>query len=143
MSDPKTIDTTHEPVLSPWMYWLLRFGGTFNILAGLCMLAFYHEGYRMIGIPKPELVLPIQLTGILVALFGVGYHLSASDPIRNRNVLMLGTWSKLLCSLWALGYVFIGMLPWWFTVVLIGADIGYLPFFYAILRRIDRAAEAG
>lgn len=103
------------------------------------MIVFYHEGYRMIDVPKPELVLPIQVTGILVIIFGVGYHLSASDPVRNRNVLMLGLWSKLLCSLWALGYVATGMLPWWFTLVLIGADIGYLPFFYLILRRIDHA----
>ena len=125
-------------VLRPWMYWLLRLAGTFNILAGFCMLAFYHEGYHLVGIQKPVLVLPIQLVGILVAVFGVGYHLSASDPIRNRNVLMLGMWSKTLCSLWALVYVFNGPLPWWFLFVLIGADMIYIPPFAIILKHIDR-----
>jgi hypothetical protein len=123
------------------MYWLLRFAGTFNFLAGFCMLVFYHEGYKMVGVPKPALVLPIQLTGILVVLFGVGYHLSASDPLRNRNVLALGMWSKLLCSLWALIYVFNGALPWWFILVLLGADIAYVPLFVIILRQIDRIAK--
>ena len=85
--------------LARWMVLLLRFVGTFNILAGLCMIAFYHEGYRMLGVPKPSLVLPIQVVGILVGLFGVGYHLVASHPVENRNLLMLGFWSKALSSM--------------------------------------------
>ncbi|MGD9127268.1 MAG: hypothetical protein PVH19_07790 [Planctomycetia bacterium] len=135
------MNSSNRSVLRPWMYWLLRFAGTFNFLAGFCMLVFYHEGYKMVGVPKPALVLPIQLTGILVVLFGVGYHLSASDPLRNRNVLALGMWSKLLCSLWALIYVFNGALPWWFILVLLGADIAYVPLFVIILRQIDRIAK--
>jgi hypothetical protein len=127
--------------LLPWMRFVLRFVGTFNLLAGAGMILFYHEGYRMLGMAKPELVLPLQVTGILVALFGVGYHLVAARPIENRDILMLGFWSKALSSAAALGYVARGTLPLGFVPVLFFADIIYLPLFYVIMRRLYRLAR--
>jgi hypothetical protein len=122
------------------MKFLLRFAGTFNLLAGASMCVLYHEGYELLGIPKPVLVLPVQVMGILVALFGVGYHLVASRPMENRNILMLGFWSKALSSVLALGYVVKGRLPWWFALVVFFADVIYLPPFYMIMRRLGTAA---
>ncbi len=127
--------------LKPWMKYLLRFAGTFNLLAGLCMIVFYHEGYRYLGVAKPAMVLPIQMVGILVILYGVGYHLVAGNPVENRNVLQLGFWSKALCSIAALCYVAAGRLPWGFAVVVFFSDVIYLPFFYVILRRLYRLAS--
>ncbi len=128
-----------EP-LQPWMRYLLRFAGTFNLLAGAAMIFLCHEGYRMLGIPKPALFLPVQVMGILVGLFGVGYHLVAANPVENRNLLMLGFWSKALSSLAALYYVFVGKLPWSFVPMLFFSDIIYLPFFYIIFMRLYRIA---
>lgn len=122
--------------LLPWMRYLLRFGGTFNVLAGLSMMSLYHEGFHLLGVPKPVLVLPVQVMGILVLLFGVGYHLVANRPVENRDLLMLGFWSKALASILAVWYVAVGKLPWWFVVVVFLADMIYLPPFYVILRRL-------
>jgi hypothetical protein len=127
--------------LLPWMKLLLRFAGTFNLLAGMAMICLYHEGYELLGVPKPKLVLPVQVMGILVALFGVGYHMVAGRPAENRNILVLGFWSKALSSVLALWYVAAGRLPWWFAVVVFFADVIYLPPFYLILRRIGRAGR--
>jgi hypothetical protein len=129
------------PPLLPWMRYLLRFAGTFNLLAGAAMISLYHEGYRLLGLRRPDLILPVQVMGILVALFGVGYHMVAADAIRNRNILVLGFWSKALSSAAALWYVAAGKLPWWFAVVVFFADAIYLPPFYVILRRVGRAAQ--
>lgn len=123
------------------MRFVLRLAGTYNVLAGLSMICFYHEGYRLLGVPKPDLVLPIQGMGVLVALFGVGYHLVASDPLENRSVLVLGFWSKLLAPGLALRFVLDGSLPWWFVIVLVFSDLGYLPFFYLIMRRLRRLSR--
>ena len=122
--------------LDPWMRRLLRFGGTFNLFAGLSMIVLYHEGYRLFDIQKPELVMPIQLTGVLVMLFGVGYHRIASRPIENYDLFLLGLLSKTGGSLLGIYYVFFGPLPWLFLVFLFFADIIYLPFFWLILKRI-------
>jgi len=127
--------------LKPWMKYLLRFAGCFNLLAGSSMIAFYHEGYEMLAVSKPDLILPVQVMGILVALFGVGYLLVAANPVENRNILMLGFCSKAISSAVALWYVAAGPLPWWFAVVVFFSDVIYLPPFYVIMRRLYRLAE--
>jgi hypothetical protein len=122
------------------MTFVLRFAGTYNLLAGACMICFYHEGYKMLGVPKPELILPVQVMGILVGLFGVGYHLVAANPVENRNILMLGFWSKALSSVAAFYYVGVGELPLGFVPVLFFSDVIYLPPFYVIMQRLYRLA---
>ena len=122
--------------LTKWMKFVLRFVAAFNISAGLFMLIGYHETYKIIGMNKPDISFPIQLVGILVALFGVGYYLVARNPIENRAVLLLGFWSKLLGSCLGTWYVARGQLPLRFAAVYLFADIVYLPPFYLILRRL-------
>ena len=124
--------------LLPWMRVVLRLAGTFNLLAGASMICLYHEGYELLGVPKPELVLPVQIMGILVALFGVGYHWVASRPVENRDLLMLGFLSKAISAAAALAYVAAGRLPWGFAVVVFFADVIYLPPFWIIWRRLKR-----
>ncbi|HUY89814.1 MAG TPA: hypothetical protein VMV10_13855 [Pirellulales bacterium] len=128
------------PTLSPWMKFLLRFVAVYNVLAGVTMVCFYHESYKAMGVAKPELNLPIQLVGVLVALFGVGYWMVASQPVENRNLLLLGFWSKLLGSVLGIYYVAVGKLPPEFLGVLFFSDIIYLPPFYVILRRLSALA---
>ncbi|MFZ5829029.1 MAG: hypothetical protein ACOY3P_03035 [Planctomycetota bacterium] len=123
------------------MYWLLRFAGTFNLLAGASMFALYHEGYELLGMSKPELVLPVQVMGVLVALFGVGYHLVAMNPLLNRNILLLGLLSKAISAAVAYWYVVAGPLGWGFGVVVFFADVIYVPPFAVIYRRLLREAR--
>ena len=120
---------------------VLRIAGSWNLLAGLGMIVLYHEGFKLLGASKPSPALSIQVLGVLVALFGWGYHLVATDPWRNRNLLMLGFWSKAAATVLALVYVALGRLPWWFMLVVFFADTIYLPPFFTILRRIDRAGR--
>ena len=124
--------------LPAWMTLVLRFAGGFNLLVGAAMVTLYHEGYKLLDASKPELVLPVQVMGILVALFGAGYLLTAADPWRNRNILLLGMLSKAVAGLLALTYVVTGDVPWWFAIVVFFADLIYVPAFWMILRRIDR-----
>jgi small multidrug resistance pump len=128
--------------LKPWMWFLLRFAGTFNLLAGFSMIVLYSEGFHLLGLKKPSLMLPLQLVGVMVGLFGIGYHMVASNPLQNRNVLVLGFWSKALGSALGVGYVALGKLPLVFLPVLLFADIAYLPPFYAIMRHLKRFAPA-
>ena len=55
-----------------------------GLLAGAAMICFYHEGYKLLDVPKPELVLPVQIMGILVAIFGLGYLGSDSTDTSSR-----------------------------------------------------------
>ena len=124
--------------LTTWMKYLLWFVGGYNVLAGLGMLIFYHEGFRFLDLPKPELMLPLQIVGVMVLLFGVGYWLVAWNPIENRNVLLLGFLSKFLGSLLGVGYIVAGKMPLLFLPILFFADIVYLVPFLLIMRRLYR-----
>jgi len=123
------------------MKFVLRFVAFFNVGAGLFMLIGYHETYKIIGMDKPKISFPIQLVGILVGLFGVGYYLVAKNPVENRNVLTLGFWSKFLGSCLGTYYVIRGDLPVRFVAVYLFADIIYLPPFYLIMRRLYAVAR--
>jgi small multidrug resistance pump len=127
--------------LAKWMKFVLRFVAVYNVLAGLFMLIGYHETYKIIGMEKPDISFPIQLVGILVGLFGVGYYLVAKNPIENRNLLALGFWSKFLGSCLGTGYVLMGKLPPQFIAVYFFADVIYLPPFYLIMRRLYALAR--
>ena len=80
--------------LERWMKRLLRFAGAFNIVAGVAMMCLWRIGHtKLLGLAKPW-PLPTQVMGALVLLFGVGYRMVARNPIENRNILILGWWSK-------------------------------------------------
>ena len=67
----------------------------------------------------------------------------AANPVENRNILMLGFWSKAISSFAALWYVAAGRLPHplGFAAVVFFADVIYLPPFFVILRRLYRLAR--
>ncbi len=124
--------------LPRWMHLVLRIAGCYNIGAGLAMMILYHEGYKLLGIAKPELTLPIQLVGLMVGLFGVAYLVVDRHPLNNRNLLRLGFCTKALGPVLATGYVIGGVLPWTMLVVLWFADLIYLIPFFLIDRQIGK-----
>jgi hypothetical protein len=126
--------------LPVWMRGVLWFAGGYNLLAGLSMIVFVHEGYKMLGFEKPALVMPSQLVGVLVMIFGIGYWLVARDPITNRNILLLGLLSKTFGPALSIYYVAVGKLPASFLLILLVCDLIYIPLFAIILRRLYQLA---
>lgn len=118
-----------------WQIWVLRVAAVYNTIAGLSMMIFYHEGFRAIGLEKTSFNLPIQLVGLMVALFGLGYWLVSKNPVENRNVLLLGMLSKLLGPLLAIRYIARGELPAWMLIAFFFADFIYLVPFFLTWRR--------
>lgn len=129
--------------LSPRMNAVLTIAGWYNIVAGLSMMVLYHEGFKMLGLEKPEMNLPIQLVGCLVATFGVGYLMVRRNPVENRNLLLLGFLSKLLGPLLAIGYIVEGSLPLTMLPILFFADLIYLVPFWMIYRSSCEIAKQG
>jgi len=127
--------------LNPWMHWLLKIAGGYNMVAGLSMILFYHEGFKSLGINKPDMNLPIQLVGMMVLLFGIGYLMVDRNPGANRNVLLLGLLSKFIGPLLAIGYVIRGELPTTMIPVLFFADVVYLVPFWMIYRAIGQSVD--
>ena len=135
--NPSIVGSPTSP-LSNGLRFILKFAGYYNIVAGLAMVIFYHEGFRALGVPKPEFVLPIQLVGVLVAIFGVGYLIDERNPVENRNIVLLGFLSKLLGPLLAIMHIASGSLPIMMLAVLFFADGIYLIPFWIIYRQLSR-----
>jgi small multidrug resistance pump len=127
--------------LKAWMFYLLVFAGCYNLLVALTLVVFYHEALKTLKLPKPELMLFVQLVGVLVGLFGVGYLIVARRPVENRNVLLLGFLSKALGTILGLYYAVRGQVPLSFVALLFFSDIIYLPPFAIILRRLYAIAS--
>ena len=119
---------------------VLRIAAIYNVIAGLAMIIFYHEGFEALGLEKTNFSLPIQLVGMMVALFGFGYWMVANDAVTNHNVLLLGMLSKLLGPLLACLYIARGILPPSMLIVFFFADIIYLVPFWLTWRRAVRLA---
>lgn len=134
-------DPSSREALATWMRVVLVLAAAHNLLAGTAMIVFYHEAYKMLGLTKPDLNMPLQLVGILVLLFGVGYWFVFRSPVENRNLLLLGLWSKALGSTLGIYYVMAGKLPIMFLPILFFADIIYLVPFYMIWRRLRTVAS--
>ena len=135
--NPSIVGSPTSP-LSNGLRFILKFAGYYNIVAGLAMVIFYHEGFRALGVPKPDFVLPIQLVGVLVAIFGVGYLIAERNPVENRNIVLLGFLSKLLGPLLAIMHIASGSLPIMMLAVLFFADGIYLIPFWIIYRQLSR-----
>jgi hypothetical protein len=133
-------ERTAEPLLLPWMRWVLRVASGYNIAIGITMLCFYHEASKIIGMTRPEPIIFFQLAGLLIGLFGVGYWLVLCRPVQNRDLLWLGFWSKLLGPLLSVYHVVRGDLPWVFLPLVVFSDLVYLPLFYVIGKRLNRLA---
>lgn len=118
-----------------WWKVILSIAAAYNVLAGFAMMVFYHEGFAGLGLEKTSFSLPIQLVGMCVALYGVGYWITSRDPVENRNVLLLGMLSKLIGPLMAVRYILRGDLPVWILIVFFFADLIYLVPFWMIYSR--------
>ena len=142
MNANETTNTSGQPKpISGWLIGVLKIAAVYNIVAGLSMMIFYHEGFKALGIAKTDFNLPIQLVGCLVAIFGIGYWIVAKNPIENRNVLLLGFLSKLLGPLLAIVYIAKGVLPVEMLAVLFFADTVYLLPFWMTYRRACELAQ--
>lgn len=130
------MDSPAETALVPaWWRVVLVIAAVYNLIAGFSMMIFYHEGFQALGLEKTSFNLPIQLVGMCVALFGVGYWIVSRDPIENRNLLLIGLLSKAIGPLLAVRYILRGQLPIWILIVFFFADLIYLLPFWIIYSR--------
>jgi hypothetical protein len=114
--------------------------GGYNLALGVNMVLSPAGAFEAFDLPLPELMLFVELVGLMVAVFGVGYCLVALRPLENRGVLALGLLGKTLVAIWGLGYVLLGKVPVAYLAVVFFSDIIYLLPFALILRHLQRAA---
>lgn len=113
----------------------------YNFLAGLPSLLAPLRSMSSIGVlsPDPQLILPIQIMGLLICVFGVGYAMVAQGMQGARQIVILGILGKLgLCVLVALRLA-VAEVPSSMIVAVFG-DFVFVLAFLAYLAKGPRAA---
>ena len=118
--------------------WVFAAAGVFNIAVGAAVFLAPATALRLLGTPAPAPPLFTDMTGWLVLVLGVGYCLTARNPARNRDLMLIGTIGKLLVlpltlAAWRRGDVA-------FTAVGAGAgDLVFALLFVDVMRRMTQA----
>src|SRR5262249_16426469 len=111
----------------------------FNVLVGAGILLAPALGLPVMGVAPPGHPIFLRLGAGLIVLLGIGYYLTARNPGRNRDLMLLGGLGKLfvlplMLSAWRQGQV-------GFPAVLGGAgDLVFALLFFDIMRRMRGVA---
>lgn len=105
----------------------------FNLLVGLPLLIAPAMGPDILPLPAGDLIWP-RLAGALIVVFGIGYFIVSRDLDRNRGIIGMGAFGKLLVVLILLIYWIKGTIGFWsFSISLI--DLAFAILFIRFLIR--------
>jgi small multidrug resistance pump len=115
----------------------------YNVLWGSFVVLFPSLPFSWVGMPAPNYPEIWQCVGMIVGVYGVGYAIAATDPIRHRALVFVGLLGKILGPLGFLHAAWQGRLPWKAGWTIITNDlIWWLPFAAILLASIRARATS-
>jgi hypothetical protein len=106
----------------------------YDFVAGMVFCLFYKPLYERMGLILPEHPGYLQLAALYIAIFGIGFWLVYTDPIRNRAIVPLGILMKLTFVLIAFGYYITDIMP---KVYLVFATIDTVFFILFVMAHLS------
>lgn len=94
-----------------WMKYVLRAAGLYNLVWGLVVVVYPSWMFDLFSMEVPT-YLPIwQCLGMVVGVYGIGYFIAASNPVRHWPIVLVGLIGKVLGPIGFLWAVWAGHLP--------------------------------
>ena len=112
----------------------LKLAAIYNVCWGAWVVLFPNSWFDLISIPRPNYPEIWQCVGMVVGVYGVGYWISASDPIRHFPIVLVGFLGKVFGPIGFAQALVSGRLPLAFGIMIIFNDLIWWPSFYKILR---------
>ena len=100
---------------SRWMSGVLALAASYNLLWGLLVVVFPMALFDWLGLARPSSPQYWQCIGMMVGVFGVGYAIAASDPLRHWPIVLVGLLGKVLGPISFLDAAVRGDMPWVFA----------------------------
>jgi len=112
----------------------LILAGVYNILWGSSVILFPELHFTIIGIETPNYLEFWQCIGMIVGVYGIGYLIASSDPIKHWPITFVGLMGKILGPIGFVNAIDNGKFPIEFGWNIITNDIiWWLPFSYILL----------
>lgn len=127
-----------------WMSRVLLAAAAYNILWGGFVVFFPLTVFRWLDMEPPNYPQIWQCVGMIVGVYGVGYAVAATDPLRHWPVVLVGFLGKVFGPTGFLQAALTGALPWRFGLNNLTNDvIWWIPFAMILYRayqaRVKRA----
>lgn len=89
--------STRNSVSFPgWHRTVLRVAAVYNLVWGGIAVLFPMALFRLVGMdPLPNVPELWQCIGMIVGVYGIGYWISASDPVRHWPIVLVGLLGKI------------------------------------------------
>lgn len=114
---------------------ILILAGIYNILWGSIAILFPKFGFDIAGMEYPKYLEFWQCIGMIVGVYGIGYLIAASNPIRHWPITLVGLIGKILGPIGFVGAIIQEKLPLSFGWNIITNDlVWWIPFCYILYR---------
>ncbi|MCG8583205.1 MAG: hypothetical protein MI757_00645 [Pirellulales bacterium] len=136
------LDTpTNERNDPGWMRGVLIAAGVYNLAWGAAVILFPDALFRWAEMELPLYPQIWQCVGMIVGVYGIGYLVAASDPLRHWPITLVGLLGKIFGPIGFLMAIAEGSLPLAFGVTILTNDLIWWIPFAAILYRAYSEAQ--
>jgi hypothetical protein len=123
---------------------ILWAAAAYNLIFGAIVVLVPALPFRWAGLPPPNYPEIWQCLGMVVGVYGIGYAIAATNPIRHWPIVLVGLLGKILGPIGFLRAAILGRLPWkagWMNVA--NDLIWWIPFTLILLaaRRAGQSAR--
>jgi hypothetical protein len=108
---------------------VLRAAGIYNVVWGGLVILFPQAWFEWTGLEPPRYPQIWQCVGMIVGVYGVGYFIAASAPLRHWPIVLVGLLGKVFGPVGFLASAVRGDLPWSWGLTIVTNDlVWWLPF---------------
>ncbi|MGZ0175090.1 MAG: SelL-related redox protein, partial [Planctomycetales bacterium] len=115
--------------------------GIYNLTWGAAIILFPAALFRFADLDLPRYPQIWQCVGMIVGVYGVGYLIAATDPLRYWLIILVGLLGKIFGPLGFVGALISGDLPLAFGATIITNDLIWWIPFAAILYQVFKATS--
>lgn len=129
---------------SRWMSATLVAAGLYNLVWGAGVILFPQAAFRWAGLPEINHAPVWQAVGMIVGVYGVGYLVAATNPLRHWPIVLVGLLGKILGPIGMAFYVVSGQFPLGFALICLFNDlIWWAPFAMILYQAFRWHSERG
>lgn len=121
-----------------WMKWILIAAGVYNILWGTWVVLLPYQSFDLTGTTRPNYIELWQCVGMIVAVYGLGYLISAQNIYRHWPIILVGYLGKIFGPIGFIGAIYNDVFPINFGVNIIFNDlIWWIPFTLILIKVLN------